>query len=689
MRLCTPQIRGPVNEWMTDLKIEGCVSGATILVRTIGSTPRDIAKVLAAGSGRDRIPVLTGVALFAGERLVVMQTLNGVDSPWTADILALVVASVPTDQARLAPVSFISRPFECGTRIWIGGTVPGARVTIKVGSTTIGDGAAKENGARLPLLTRLTSAGNLVEATQEAPAGRTPLLGMPKIVSKQIIPLPVLKGELLPPPRLNGDLPRGCEVSIPISGVIDGAEVMIARSSDRSSEIVAFDREALTFILNKPLDKSGDKLQITQTMRQCERAGLPLDVKVLPAEQPRKLTVLPPCPGTSIVQVIELLRGARVTLDINGTMYQGQTPPDSTSFGFGVDPIPPNAMITVVQEYCGLLSAPVAVNARALLVTGAAELADPLFECARCVRVAKAVPGALVQIWAEDQDGKGAISDLILAREDSLRVNVTPYLQSGQKVWVSQLACGGPWLESDPHLVTPSPKLEPPKISVPPIVGDEFVVVDAIPGAMVEVLGLEGELLGEGLVDPAAKGVLLKRQLNEKEEIRARQSLCAQTSELGPIERVLPGQKQFVLKASIEQLSRTADMEPVVCERAVMVCNHDGTWQLNAYFENRTTEADCSLIFSFELLPNGVPPFGKVEDIDLSAAGNGRVTKIGLRIRGVPSTMSLMTTGSFPGFRNSVYWSGIVLPADGNFKMIVAWQTYPESEPDDAEEEKP
>jgi hypothetical protein len=129
MRLCTPQIRGPINEWMTDLKIEGCLPRATILVRTIGSTPRDIAKALAAGSGRDRIPVLTGVSLVAGERLVVMQMLNGDDSPWTADILAAVVASVPTDQARLAPVSFISRPFECGTRIWIGGTVPGARVT--------------------------------------------------------------------------------------------------------------------------------------------------------------------------------------------------------------------------------------------------------------------------------------------------------------------------------------------------------------------------------------------------------------------------------------------------------------------------------------------------------------------------------------------------------------------------------
>lgn len=145
-------------------------------------------------------------------------------------------------------------------------------------------------------------------------------------------------------------------------------------------------------------------------------------------------------------------------------------------------------------------------------------------------------------------------------------------------------------------------------------------------------------------------------------------------------------EKRFLLPAPLQQPSETATMDPVVCDIATMVCRHDGTWDLSAHFTNKTTDADCSLIFQFELVPNGSPPFGVTIDTDLSAAGDGRVTRIGLRMRGVPPEKTITRTGMFAAFRDRAYWDSVVVPAKGNYRMLAAWQTYPKTDPDDPDE---
>lgn len=114
-------------------------------------------------------------------------------------------------------------------------------------------------------------------------------------------------------------------------------------------------------------------------------------------------------------------------------------------------------------------------------------------------------------------------------------------------------------------------------------------------------------------------------------------------------------EKLFFLPAPIQQLSRTANLEPVVCDTATVVCRRNGTWELYAHFENKNTEADCSLLFQFALAPNGTHPFSITIDLDLSAAGNGRATRIGSRIRGVPPEVTITRTGTFLEFQNSSY----------------------------------
>lgn len=141
--------------------------------------------------------------------------------------------------------------------------------------------------------------------------------------------------------------------------------------------------------------------------------------------------------------------------------------------------------------------------------------------------------------------------------------------------------------------------------------------------------------------------------------------------------------KQFFLSTPLRQPSQTADMEPVTCDTATVVCRRNSTWELTAHFVNNATEADCSLIFQFALAPNGTPPFGVTIDTDLSAAGNGRVTRIGLRTQGVPPEATITRTGTFPAFINASYWNSIVVSAQGNYSMLATWQTYPETDPDD------
>jgi hypothetical protein len=130
----------------------------------------------------------------------------------------------------------------------------------------------------------------------------------------------------------------------------------------------------------------------------------------------------------------------------------------------------------------------------------------------------------------------------------------------------------------------------------------------------------------------------------------------------------------FSLGTRLQRMSRVNNPKPLICHTAVVTCRHDGRWEFTAHLENQETEADCSFDLQFDLV--GVSrPFGAVLMGQLSAAGTGRVTKIGLRIQGVPPDKTFQTTGHFHGFQDPVYWEEI-LSASEKFDLIPAWQSY-------------
>jgi hypothetical protein len=513
--------------------------------------------------------------------------------------------------------------------------------------------------------------------------------------------VPVPLGSPLPMPQLLSKLPMGCDDVIYIGGIIDGAVVTVSRAIDKSSATAIFDYSALEFSLAPPIAGGGDTLTITQKLQNCarEQRFLPspdLRLDAVPATTPSQPDVTPPCAGANWLVMSKMTGRALVTITINGIPYRGMVPPDATSTTFEVDTIPASASISAVQERCGLVSPPANVSAQDLGGSHAAAIHRPLLDCARIVRIEKAQRGAFVQLWASDGVERRPVGPRLFALSDSLAIRVVPYLSKGHEMWVEQLACSDGWAASTPpETVMAVEELPGPAFVPPPIEGDQFATVDALPGAHVDVFTMYDdasiEFLGSADVDPVARAVPLKRTLNTRDTLFAIQTLC-RSSDRGPFTAVLPGEKTFLAPASLQPLSHENNPKPLVCDFGMLTCRHNGSWSFSAALHNLETEADVSFILGVELSyanSDGLR-FGKTFDRDLSAAGDGPVSRIGLRTQGVPSSVTITANDNFGAFRDGDYWAN-VMAATGQWKLSPAWKDYrptPEAPDEDPSKDK-
>lgn len=701
MALCTPIVSGPLTEWSDSFFIEGCLPGAMIVVSSMGPSPRTVGKSTANG-GTDRVPLLPGEKLQSQDLIVVFQTLGSDSSITTPSYLAVPVAPAPVQHAALSPLTFRTHVYPCGRAIWVAGAVPGAQVTVKISNQVVATGRASESGdARMALVSgAFIGLSDSLSAWQEAPPGYSPLIGTPKETTITADKVPVPMGTKLPTPMLTAAPPKGCDASVHIGGIIDGADVTILRASDGTQETAIFDLDQLRFDMTKPLSTSGDKLEITQALMGCQEwlPSDPLVVHVEPAHKPGMPTLYPPCKDSIDVYASNLDPGAIATVSFMGEDYRAMVPQDKTSFVFRISKLTAGGTVTIVQEKCGLKSDPVSIKGTA--ASGPyfpPELEEPLYGCARAVRV-RAKPGTWLQVWGNSGTGPGPISAQVYSR-GSTRIYVAPYLSSGQEVWLSSLKCGDTsWKRSPSHWVQPTPDIGPPHISVPLVEGARSVTVEAIPGAWVQIYSFGGspptvQLLGEGAVDPIGKTVFLWRALTTKELIYAVQFICDHMSRSSAAEVPIPNMCAFYLGAPLKRLSnQSSSMKPLVCWWATVVCRHDGGWEYTAELENEETEADVSFDLQFDILAV-TPAFGAPLAGSLSAAGNGPITKTGMRIQGIPPKKTFSRSGHFPEFQNPTYWAA-VYDASHKFDLTnVAWKNYlptPE-EPDyeDKDEKKP
>lgn len=684
MALCTPLVRGPLTEWTHSFLVEGCLPNARIVVSSIGPSPRTLAKGT-AGGGSDRVPLLAGEKLQARDLIIVFQSLDNESSIPTPSHLAMPVAPVPRQHAGLAPLAFRTHIYPCGRAIWVAGAVPGAQVTVTMAAQVIAGGRASESGdARMTLEAgAMIGPGTSLVAVQEAPPGFPPLGGLPRQTTVTAGNLPVPMGQRLPVPILTAAAPKGCGFSVPIGGVFDGADVTITRASDGSREVAVFDLDRLSFNLARPLDASGDKLEITQALMGCRewQPSDPLVVEVEAARKPGLPSLLPPCEDSIDIYATNLEPGAIVTVSFIGEDFRAMVPQDKTGFVFRITKLTAGGTVTIVQERCGLKSDPVSI--KATTTSGPyfpPDLEEPLFACARAVRV-RAKPGTWLQVWADSGTGPGPVSAQVYGVGSS-RIHVAPYLQEGREVWLASLGCGATaWKRSPGHTVQPTPDIGPPHISVPLVEGTRSVTVDAVPGALVRIHSFSAnpttvQLVGEGVVDPIGKTVSLWRALTTRELIYAVQFMCGHMSRSSAAKVPIPNTCAFYLGAPIKRLgNQSSGMKPLVCLWATVVCRHDGGWVYTAELENEETEADVSFDLQFDIT-GLTPPFGAPLPGDLSAAGNGPVTKTGMRIYGIPPKKRFTRSGNFHAFRDPAYWAA-VYEASHKFDLSnVAWENY-------------
>jgi hypothetical protein len=693
MPLCIPLVQAPVTEWSQEIVVEGALQGATVILRVNSSTGREVAKATVVG-GRDRISLLPGEELKAGETIFAQQTLGTESSSWSDPNLAIPVGAAPADHSKLSPPGFISRLFDFSGRVWINGTIPGAEVTVEqAGGGILGKGISREEGARLELAP-VMRAGQTLKAFQLAPPGRNPLAGSPKIANGTVQALPVSLGQPLPEPRLSGKNPEGCDGAIPIGGILDGSEVSVNRVTDGGIEKAVFDAESLWFILSKTLDPQGGNLEVTQTIINVRewQPSPPLKIKFPPAQTPGIPNVPPLCAGTPAIYVSGLAPGALVTLTItpNGGQsidYKGLIPPDETDFSFEVPPVPLNAQVVVVQERCSLSSASTSVTVTEAEVVSAAELAEPLYECARVVRAVKIHPGSRLRVWSRDSDGLVRnIGNVIRAEQDSEQIEITPFLAKDQTIWIEQFSCGGPWLRSPDYGVKNAPPLQPPKIIVPPIAGDRSVVVDAIPGAWVEVFSQESDgyqqRIGAGFVDPVESKVPLWRPLRQ-EAIYARQWFCGDLSRPGEVSPVSRGEITFTLSKPKKWPVVTKE---VVWDSGILTLHHDGSWIFTVAAENKDTKGDVDIDFQVSLAFAGLPKFGTVIALPLGSPGNDVGAQFGRINQGWTPANTKSRSGFFAEFLDANYWLE-VLKTSAKFEWFVAVTNYT-SKPKDGKEDK-
>jgi hypothetical protein len=548
MALMQPAVVGPLSELSPSIRVKGQLVGATV---TVESATRKVAEGIAV-SGDQRFTLLAGVKLSRTEALFAVQHIGGEQSEAPLINLRMPVAPAPSTSADFGLVNVATHLYACGRFVWIDGAIPGADVTLLAGGVPIGAGVADEGTARFGLTTPIPSGSTLV--AHQSSSGLAPGLGAVREADE----IPGGRGRPLPPPVIQPPV-RGCDASIQVKGVFDGALVTVERRSG-TVESAGFDRSATRLILTKHLDED-DELTIRQEVDlHCERPATksaPLTVgKLEPVDAPQ--IVSPLCAGATIVRVTGLRPGATVHLAANQKVFDGTAPADQSWLDCHIPPLTMDP-VSATQELCGVTSAPAPpakVDPHEDNVP-APQVLGPLFSCTGSVSVTNAHRGALLQVFARTPVGNIAISDQVLTLNTNIVIAVSPLLVEGTDVFARQWACSDRSADSKLETVLSHPKPEPTEVLGPLVEGDLVVGVRrAAPGAVVEVYasgrnGANPEYLGSAPADALHAVTLVGpwRPLIVEEIIFARQRLCGQLSDprnrIGVVPRARFGPRPF------------------------------------------------------------------------------------------------------------------------------------------------
>lgn len=525
MALAAPTVEGPLSECSDRVTVTGQLSGATVTVYADGT------QVASGTSSGARETLSLNQSLPPGAEVVAEQTVGSQTSDRSPHPVE--VQEVPPD---VGPVGFPTKLFECAQCLRVNGLVPGASVEIRSDGNVIGTASTTDGATRVSLSQPLDPAAEIV--AQQTACGTDGVETDPPPLQHPAGNREV-QGDVLPKPEVNSPI-LACTSDVTVSGVYPGAEVTVKRSGGPNFDL-CFDVGAYNIFGLAPPFSAGETVSAEQSFPNCEVFSAESDPVTVDEtdELPRPGIEEPLCAGARTVTVTNLVAGATVRITVSpggggaasGTVFRAEAPEDG-SFTFGVDPLPAGGSVQVEQELCSHTSDPsdtVGVE-EAPEELDAPVIVDPVYECSSVVHVEDLHPGTRVKVYSRTLGAPIGERQVFDTEAD---VQVAPLTIEGDTLVAVAVGCGSTSDESTPVTVRELEELEPPTV-VPPVddCDDAVTVRDVVPGARVDVY-VNGAWRGRETTGETETEVPVSvGELEEDDEVQARQTLCGTRSGL-------------------------------------------------------------------------------------------------------------------------------------------------------------
>jgi hypothetical protein len=364
------------------------------------------------------------------------------------------------------------------------------------------------------------------------------------VVRAEAIPLRS-DGRGLPPPVVK-DTPRGCDASIDIAGVYDGA--LVTLQPDGLGTLQAgFELNDMKLILLEPL-REGTAFTLKQDVHEkCERFGILSNPSIVvgPLEPVDPPAIKGPlCAGSPKVFISNLRKGANVEIINNNRSIKLTNKPDVTEDWFWIEPPLDSGKVFALQEQCGVSShfSDVADVEDRHEHIDLCTIIPPLYDCARNVSVKDIHAPAILQVCIVRSGGRlEEISAPKPTNDTETVIQVYPYLHHDNDIVIRQWACSNVSTTSLPVRVQTYPGLQNPAVVGPMFPGDKVVEISQVrPGAGVElwviqnkgngprVLISERGLEADNLFPLTLTNINIELQVAD--QLGARQFLCSGTS---------------------------------------------------------------------------------------------------------------------------------------------------------------
>jgi hypothetical protein len=517
-----PTVRGPILPSSTHVGVSGALAGATVRVVVVGIV--EVGRTTASHNGDVWVPL--DRSLNPGELVFAIQSLAGDESALSNQ--AVPVISVPSP---LPAPAFASPVTECMDAVLLAGLVPGARVTLTIGATTLAATTVTGTSAWVGFDPAPLAGGLVLTAVQRVAGAASPPAHSPPLA-------PVTAREGLPAPVLGQPI-VACDTAVQVSGVVP-VGVLVLDQGDGAQRWVNI-ASAYWATGSRPLRPGA--LAARQLLPGCGGRSGETRVTVGPATAPPAPVPHVFCPEARRIVVGGLKPGGVLTVSARELGATEEREIGVRGIGAGVEQVDlpemiggegPNMTILVRQTVCELTSPPGSAGEFARAGSGAAtpprpRITGPLLDCMRAVPAADLLNGVMVR--AVSRRTGTPLTDQVVVTSPVTRIPTWFPLVAGDEVELRQEGCAAP-PDSAPARVDALPQpLAPPTIRTPVRPGDRTVVVTGcLPGSRAHLLV---DFVERAATDQTWTGEAtfhLDRPLVEREPLWAVQTMCTASS---------------------------------------------------------------------------------------------------------------------------------------------------------------